>query len=187
MRNIYSYIILPLIVSAVILVCCYKYIWSDDSASLHWHLDKEFTVQFGYELGWTTEGLEIKSSEGARMTAGDIFFGRYTVRNTSKNVYELVVEKIAYPKGYRTHIRTVNSNIPAQLTMEPGSQIVLFVYGYLDPDVAVEQDAQHIPLTDRLYIKLKVLTPEEITRRTQEQKRMQDATDATPDAHYFPL
>ena len=170
MRNIYFYIILPLIVSAVILIGFHKHIWQMGDTKLSWNLDKQFTVKFGAQVGWTTNGLIVDVNESARILVGDVFFGQYVVTNHSDKVYKLTVERIAYPISFRTHIRTINNNIPTQLTMEPGSQTVLFVYGYVDPTIVEEQDPKKIPVSDRLYMKIELYTDEELAVREKSRK-----------------
>jgi hypothetical protein len=54
--------------------------------------------------------------------------------------------------------------------MEPGSQTVLFVYGYVDPDIMQEQDPKKIPVSDRLYMKMELYTDEEIAVRKKLEK-----------------
>ena len=170
MRNILSYIILPLIVSAVILISFHKHLWQTENNKLSWHIDKDFTVKFGAQVGWTTNGLVVDVNESVRIQIGDVFFGQYVVTNHSDKVYKLTVEQIAYPTSFRTHIRTINSNIPTQLTMEPGSQTVLFVYGYVDPTIVEETDPAQIPISDRMYLKLVLSTDEEIEVRKELEK-----------------
>tara|TARA_B110000444_G_scaffold248478_1_gene272382 strand:- start:8682 stop:8909 length:228 start_codon:yes stop_codon:yes gene_type:complete len=54
--------------------------------------------------------------------------------------------------------------------MEPGSQTVLFVYGYVDPTIVEETDPEQIPLSDRMYLKLVLSTDEEIEVRKELEK-----------------
>lgn len=184
MRNIYFYIILPLVVSAIILVSFHKHIWQTGNPKYSWHLDREFTVKFGAQVGWTTNGLIVDTSESVRIMIGDVFFGKYVVNNHSDKVYKLTVEQIAYPISFRTHIRTINNNIPTQLTMEPGSQTVLFVYGYVDPTIVEEQDPKKIPVSDRLYMKMELYTDEELEVRKKLEKERAARKEQDPNTNY---
>ena len=184
MRNIYFYIILPIIVSAIILFSFHKHIWQTHETKHSWNSDKEFTVSFGHQVGWTTNGLIVDTSESVRILVGDVFFGQYVVSNHSDKVYKLTVEQIAYPISFRTHIRTINNNIPTQLTMEPGSQTVLFVYGYVDPTIVEEQDPKKIPVSDRLYMKMELYTDEELEVRKKLEKERAARKEQDPNTNY---
>lgn len=174
MRNIYFYIVLPVLVAMVVLVCFYKL--TNDALPKHsWHFDKEFSVTFGHQVGHLTQGLTVETSKGTRIKLGETYFGRYLITNNSDQTYDLQLKTIAYPTSYVTYVRTINSNIPTQLSIEPGTQVELFVYGYVDPVLLEATDRKKIPVLDKMYYKLQMYTEQEIAEKAEMEKRYREA------------
>ena len=176
MRNIYFYIILPLMVSAIIFVCFQKLVWGEEKLSSYiWHFDKPISIKFGHQVGHKTLGLYVETNDAIRVKLGESFVGRYLVINTSDETFELEVDQLAYPRSFRTYVRVLDSNIPTQLSLEPGTQVELFVYGYVDPSLVEQTDRKKIPVVDQMYYKLQMFTKEEKQERAEMQKRYNEA------------
>lgn len=174
MRNIYFYIVLPVLVAIVVLVCFYK-LTNNELPKHTWHFDKEFSITFGHQVGHLTHGLTVETSEAVRLQLGETYLCRYLVTNNSDQTYDLQVKTIAYPSSYGNYTRTINSNIPTQLSLEPGTQVELFVYGYVDPELLEATDPKNIPHIDKMYYKIQLYTEQEIAEKAAMEERLRES------------
>lgn len=160
MKNWFSTVLLvPILVTAIAIagiIGAMKYdeIQKKEIKKYHWYGDRLTYVQFSSRLLCCKGDVSIKASKGDFHKVGNLFFGKWVIKNKTYSTIHLEVQELKVSTDYLPFTHYQVSGDP-KMTLPPGESTVIYVVGYLDPIVLdLYQDVANAPRTRSMLFSL---------------------------------
>ena len=157
-------LMIPILVTAIAIAGIlgsmkYNEVQKKEIKNYHWYGDRLTFVMFSSRLLCCKGDVSIKGDKGDFHKVGNIFFGKWVIKNKTHSTINLEVQEIKVNTDYEPFVHYQVTGDP-QMELQPLESRVIYVIGYIDPILLdLYQDVDEAPRLRQFSFSLIVRDP----------------------------